>query len=118
MPMAEPVTATTGKNWAAIILGAVIAIIGLVLAIGGVWLAALGGSLYYVITGVAMMIAGWLLFRQQLLGGWLYIAIVTHCHLGILGSGSERMGACAPCHCPPGAAHRCVACNAVFDSRG
>src|SRR3546814_8813297 len=69
MPMAEPVTATTGKNWAAIILGAVIAIIGLVLAIGGVWLAALGGSLYYVITGVAMMIAGWLLFRQQLLGG-------------------------------------------------
>src|SRR3546814_15499990 len=76
MPMAEPVTATTGKNWAAIILGAVIAIIGLVLAIGGVWLAALGGSLYYVITGVAMMIAGWLLFRQQLLGGWLYIAIV------------------------------------------
>src|SRR3546814_4889908 len=58
MPMAEPVTATTGKNWAAIILGAVIAIIGLVLAIGGVWLAALGGSLYYVITGVAMMIAG------------------------------------------------------------
>src|SRR3546814_14829315 len=24
-----------------------------------------------------MMIAGWLLFRQQLLGGWLYIAIVA-----------------------------------------
>src|SRR3546814_3588993 len=76
MPMAWPVTVTTGKNWAAIILGAVIAIIGLVLAIGGVLSAALGGSLYYVITGVAMMIAGWLLFRQQLLGGWLYIAIV------------------------------------------
>src|SRR3546814_18731392 len=44
---------------------------------GGVWLAALGGSLYFVITGVAMMIAGWLLFRQQLLGGWLYIAIFS-----------------------------------------
>src|SRR3546814_3310397 len=75
--MSGPGPATTGKNWGAIFLGAVIAIIGLVLAIGGVWLAALGGSLYYVITGVAMMIAGWLLFRQQLLGGCLYIAIVA-----------------------------------------
>lgn len=32
------------RSWAGIVLGAVIAVIGVVLAVGGVWLVALGGS--------------------------------------------------------------------------
>lgn len=57
------------------LLGAVIALIGLVLAIGGLWLALLGGSPYYLVTGVAMIVSGWLLLRGRIEGGWLYIAI-------------------------------------------
>lgn len=61
----------------ATIVAAVIALIGLVLAIGGGWLLAVGGSPYYLLTGVAMILSGWLLFRQRLLGVWLYAAIVA-----------------------------------------
>jgi len=60
---------------APLILGIVIAAIGLVLAIGGAWLAVLGGSAYYVLTGVAMIASGALLVRRRLLGGWIYCAV-------------------------------------------
>ncbi|WP_420140084.1 membrane-bound PQQ-dependent dehydrogenase, glucose/quinate/shikimate family [Sphingomonas sp.] len=61
----------------AIIIGGVITLIGVILAVAGAWLALLGGSAYYVITGSAMIVAGWLLIRQRLLGLWIYVAIVA-----------------------------------------
>ncbi|MFC0103663.1 membrane-bound PQQ-dependent dehydrogenase, glucose/quinate/shikimate family [Sphingopyxis terrae] len=61
--------------WPLLILGLLIALIGIVLAGGGAWLAAIGGSPYYVITGVAMIVAGGLLCRGARAGAWLYIAI-------------------------------------------
>ncbi len=64
-------------SWTGRVVGAVVALIGLVLAIGGAWLAVLGGSLYYLVTGVAMVGAGVLLVRGRTLGGWLYLAIVV-----------------------------------------
>jgi quinoprotein glucose dehydrogenase len=60
---------------APLVLGIVIAIIGLVLTIGGGWLVGLGGSFYYLVTGVAMIVSGVLLIRRSMLGGWLYVAI-------------------------------------------
>ncbi|MES2056947.1 MAG: membrane-bound PQQ-dependent dehydrogenase, glucose/quinate/shikimate family [Pseudomonadota bacterium] len=63
------------RSWAAMILGFVIGLIGLILAIGGAWLAVLGGSLYYIVTGVAMIAAGVQLARSRMLGVWLYVAI-------------------------------------------
>jgi len=64
------------RSWSALVVGVVLALIGLVLAIGNAWLAILGGSLYYLITGVAMIVAGGLFVRERIDGGWLYIAIV------------------------------------------
>ena len=60
---------------AAMILGGVIALIGLALAGGGAWLLIEGGSAYYLITGVAMLISGVQLIRGRLAGAWLYVAI-------------------------------------------
>lgn len=60
---------------APLMLGSVIALIGAVLAIGGIWLAVLGGSAYYLLTGLAMLASGGLLIRRNILGGWLYCAI-------------------------------------------
>jgi quinoprotein glucose dehydrogenase len=51
------------------------AIIGIVLTLGGAWLVLLGGSLYYLIAGVAMLASAWFLFRGRLLGGWIYIGL-------------------------------------------
>lgn len=64
-------------RWPSAVLGIVIALIGVVLAAGGAWLAVLGGSLYYVLTGIAMAASGVLLARGRALGGWLYVAIVA-----------------------------------------
>jgi quinoprotein glucose dehydrogenase len=62
-------------GWAATILAIVMAIIGIVLTIGGAWLAVLGGSLYYLIAGIALLVSAWLLFRGRLLGAWIYVGL-------------------------------------------
>ena len=68
----------TGKrSLTAIAIGLVVALIGVVLAGGGAYLALLGGSLYYVLTGAAMIAAGALLVRQRIAGGWLYVLVVA-----------------------------------------
>lgn len=60
----------------ALIVGLVIALIAIVLIIGGIWLVALGGSAYYLLAGIAMFASGLLLMRGQPIGGWLYCAVV------------------------------------------
>ena len=57
------------------ILGVVLALIGLVLAIGGAQLITLGGSIYYGVVGVLMILSGLLLFVGRAAGVWLYVAI-------------------------------------------
>ncbi|PAL19599.1 membrane-bound PQQ-dependent dehydrogenase, glucose/quinate/shikimate family [Sphingopyxis sp. GW247-27LB] len=59
----------------ALAVGFVVALIAAVLLIGGIWLAALGGSSYYWLAGAAMLAAGFLLMRGRLLGGWIYVAV-------------------------------------------
>ena len=51
-------------------------LLGLALGAGGIWLASLGGSWYYVIAGLAFLIAAWLLYRRRSTALWLYAAIV------------------------------------------
>lgn len=56
------------------LLGAILAVIGGVLAVGGVWLAAIGGSPYYLLAGVALLAGGALLIRLRRLGLIVYAA--------------------------------------------
>lgn len=49
---------------------------GAALAAGGLWLAELGGSLYYFVAGAALASSAVLLWRGRLLGAWLYGAIL------------------------------------------
>ena len=51
---------------------------GAALGVGGVELALLGGSLYYVATGVALIATAWLLWRRRRSGMWLYLGIVAY----------------------------------------
>lgn len=57
------------------VLATVLALIGLVLAIGGVWLLSLGGSFYYLLAGLGLIASGVLLFRLSLIGAWIYIGV-------------------------------------------
>jgi quinoprotein glucose dehydrogenase len=54
----------------------VVGMIGLVLLAGGAELALLGGSLYYFITGLALVAAAVLLWRGRRWGMWLYFAML------------------------------------------
>jgi quinoprotein glucose dehydrogenase len=53
-----------------------LALAGGVLAAAGAWLAALGGSWYYVIAGAGLVLTAWLLWRRRALSMWLYAAIM------------------------------------------
>jgi len=57
------------------VLGGVLVLFGAVLLFGGIWLASIGGSLYYALTGGAIVVSGILIFRRSRLGAWLYAAI-------------------------------------------
>jgi quinoprotein glucose dehydrogenase len=62
-------------RWAGRLLGVVLALIGLVLAGGGAWLAVIGGSAYYVLAGLGLLIAGGLVFRGRLAGVAVYALV-------------------------------------------
>ena len=61
----------------AAVVGAILAIIGSVLAIGGAWLALLGGSPFYLIAGIGLLVSGVMLIRGHALGIWIYVATWT-----------------------------------------
>jgi quinoprotein glucose dehydrogenase len=58
-----------------LLVGGVLALIGLVLTIGGGWLAAIGGSIYYLLAGLGLMASGVLLIRCKSIGAWIYVGI-------------------------------------------
>jgi quinoprotein glucose dehydrogenase len=58
-----------------LIVGGLLAVIGLILAIGGIWLAALGGSVYYLLAGLGLIAAGVLMMGGRSLGAYVYLAV-------------------------------------------
>lgn len=61
--------------WLLKVFAIIIALFGLAVAAGGIWLIVLGGSWYYLIAGAGMLLAGVLLFRLRMTGVWLYWAV-------------------------------------------
>ncbi|QKC83589.1 membrane-bound PQQ-dependent dehydrogenase, glucose/quinate/shikimate family [Mesorhizobium sp. NZP2077] len=59
--------------WWTIFVGVLLLILGLLIGAGGGWLIALGGSWYYLPTGIALLISGALLLRSKIAGVWLYV---------------------------------------------
>src|SRR5579875_2956241 len=60
-----------------VITSVVLALVGIALLAGGVWLAVLGGTLYYAITGIATLVTAWLLLRRPAAAFWLYALILV-----------------------------------------
>lgn len=61
--------------WPARALGVILLLIGLVLAAGGVQLLVLGGSPYYLLAGLGLIVAGVLMIRRSIAGVWIYVAV-------------------------------------------
>ena len=62
--------------WLPRVFGAVLALVGLALLIGGVQLISLGGSSYYLVAGALTLVAGGLLFARKPVGAMLYLLVV------------------------------------------
>ena len=58
--------------WWRVLVGILLVILGLLIGAGGAWLVALGGSWYYLLAGIALLLAGVLLLRGNIVGVWLY----------------------------------------------
>lgn len=65
----------SGFEWYVVFIGIVVLAIGLVLAAGGVWLISLGGSWYYAITGVLLVVSGASLTKKRRSGVLLFVAV-------------------------------------------
>lgn len=65
---------TTKSKWTWLLwlLSALMAVIGLTLGIGGAYLATLGGSIYFLLMGLALVISAVLIFKGKPSGAWLY----------------------------------------------
>ncbi len=48
------------------------ALSGVYLLVGGIWLAKIGGSLYYIVAGVVLLVTAWLLYRRRASALFLY----------------------------------------------
>lgn len=62
------------KLWLTI-LGIVILLAGLAFAAGGAWLATLGGSLYFLLAGLGLVVSGLLIARRRPVGALLFGAV-------------------------------------------
>jgi quinoprotein glucose dehydrogenase len=67
----------TSAQWAVAGLASLLFLIGAVLVIGGVWLAALGGSWYYLAAGIGLCVSGVALGMRRLVGVWIYAGLFT-----------------------------------------
>jgi quinoprotein glucose dehydrogenase len=73
MTLTKRILPRAGSPW---ILALVLLPIGLYLLVGGAELLMLGGSAYYVLTGLAVTAVAVLLWRGRKLGMWLYAAML------------------------------------------
>ncbi|GAA4343904.1 hypothetical protein GCM10023165_26670 [Variovorax defluvii] len=73
---------------------------GLALAGGGAVLAASGGSPWYLLTGVACILSGVLLWRGDVRGVWIYGAMLVWTVAWSIWEVLFRLAACAAAHCP------------------
>jgi len=75
--MLQSFISTGRRSIYVIVTAAIVSVIGIVLGFGGGWLATIGGSWYYLIAGIALVIGGVLLFMHRRSGVFLYAAIVV-----------------------------------------
>jgi len=52
-------------------------VFGLLFIAGGGYLATLGGSLYFLIAGLGMLVSAVLLFKRRLAGAWLFAVVMV-----------------------------------------
>ena len=67
-------TRYSGGYVAAVVLALILAVFGILIFGGGLWLIALGGSWYYAIAGAGLCLTAWYLAQPSINALWVYLA--------------------------------------------
>lgn len=59
--------------WAVALLALTMMVFGLPILAGGAWLISLGGSWYYALAGLGLVLSAYYLFRHSITGVWIYL---------------------------------------------
>lgn len=65
------------RSWLAGLVAVLLGLTGLFLLLGGAWLVGVGGSWYYVLAGIALLVNAWLLWRGDAPALWLFALILA-----------------------------------------
>jgi quinate dehydrogenase (quinone) len=68
---------TSGRRWLVWIVALGVLVFGVPFALGGAYLVTLGGSWYFLLAGIGLIVSSVLLFRQRLGGAWLFAALMV-----------------------------------------
>ncbi|WP_265502168.1 glucose dehydrogenase [Paracoccus beibuensis] len=63
----------TRGGWLPVALGVVVLVFGAPIFAGGIWLAVLGGSWYYIFAGIGLLLTAIFLFRRSMTAVWIYL---------------------------------------------
>ncbi len=66
---------TASIHWLLKLLGAALALFGLIFLLGGIYLIVLGGSFYYLLAGIGFLASGFCLLKGQMTGIWIYLLV-------------------------------------------
>lgn len=75
--MASAIYRPSGKGWGLRVYALLAGAIGLWMLTGGAWLVSLGGSPYYLVAGLAVLVAAVLLWRSDFRGALVYAAMLV-----------------------------------------
>ena len=101
--------------WAGRLIGVVIGAVGAMLSAGGLWLILVGGSPYYLMSGIGYVVVGVLLSRRRPAGASLAAALLARRSPGPFGSRPRLLGAFPRVLCP--AASHSSRCLPLYVSR-
>ena len=75
--MNKPQPSAAVSRWPIWVAALGVLVFGLLFIAGGGYLATLGGSLYFLIAGLGMLVSAVLLFKRRLAGAWLFAAVMV-----------------------------------------
>ena len=68
---------TSSRRWLVWIVALGVLVFGVPFTLGGAYLVTLGGSWYFLLAGLGLIASSILLFRQRMLGAWLFAALMV-----------------------------------------
>ena len=68
---------TSSRRWLVWIVALGVLVFGVPFTLGGAYLVTLGGSWYFLLAGLGLIVSSILLFRQRMLGAWLFAALMV-----------------------------------------